>query len=58
MGEMTNAHKFFNRNPEERRSCRRPMHRWEDNVGLDLRDTGYEGVDWMYLAMGRDRQTI
>jgi len=27
--------------------------RWEDNIRMDLRETGWEGVDWIHL--GQDR---
>jgi len=27
--------------------------RWEDNIKMNLRETGWEGVDWIYL--GQDR---
>jgi hypothetical protein len=27
--------------------------RWEDNVRMDLREIGWEGVDWMHLAQDR-----
>jgi hypothetical protein len=26
------------------------MHRWEDNIKVDLKDTGCKGVVWIYLA--------
>jgi hypothetical protein len=29
------------------------MHRWENNVRKDLREIGWEGVDWMHLAQDR-----
>jgi hypothetical protein len=29
--------------------------RWEDNIKMDLKDTEWEGVDWMHLAQERDR---
>jgi len=32
----------------------RPRHRWEDNIRLDLRETGWEGMDWINLAQDRD----
>jgi hypothetical protein len=25
-------------------------HRWEDNIKTDLKDVGYEDVDWIFLA--------
>jgi hypothetical protein len=28
--------------------------RWEDNIKMDLREIGWEGVDWMHLAWDRD----
>jgi hypothetical protein len=33
----------------------RPRCRWEDNIRMDLREIGWEGVDWMHLAQDRDR---
>jgi hypothetical protein len=32
-------------------TCRR----WEYNVRMDLRERGWEGVDWIYLAQDRDQ---
>jgi len=31
--------------PLERLRCR-----WEDNIRLDLREVGWDGVDWIHLA--------
>jgi hypothetical protein len=28
----------------------RPRHRCEDNIRMDLRKIGWEGVDWMHQA--------
>jgi hypothetical protein len=28
---------------------------WEDNIRMDLREIGWEGVDWMRLAEDRDQ---
>ena len=33
---------------------RRPRHRWEDNIKIDLKEVGYDTRNWMYLA--KDRQ--
>jgi hypothetical protein len=41
--------------PEEKRSHGRPRHRWEDNIRMDLRETGWEDMDRMYLTQDRDR---
>jgi hypothetical protein len=29
--------------------------RWEDNIRMNLREVGLEGVDWMQLAQDRDQ---
>jgi hypothetical protein len=40
---------------EERRPLGRPRRRWEDNSKMDLREIGFEDVDWIHLAQDRDR---
>jgi len=30
------------------------MHRWEDNIRMDLTGIGWGDVDWMHLAQDRD----
>jgi hypothetical protein len=35
-------------------SIRRPRHRWEDGIRMDLREIGWESVDWIQLAQDRD----
>jgi hypothetical protein len=56
MGEMRNAPKVLVRKPEGWRPLGRPRHRWEGNITMDLREIGWEGVDWIYLAQDRDRR--
>jgi hypothetical protein len=29
--------------------------RWEDNIRMDLREIGWENVDWMHLARRREQ---
>jgi hypothetical protein len=33
----------------------RPRHRWVDNIKMDLREIGWDGVDWMDTAQDRDQ---
>jgi hypothetical protein len=40
--------------PEGRKALRRPRRRW-DNIKMDLREVGWEGMDWIDLAQDRDR---
>jgi hypothetical protein len=41
--------------PKGKRPSRRPRHRRKGNIGMDLRDIGWEGVDWIHLAQDRDQ---
>jgi len=40
--------------PERNTSLRRPRHRREDNIRMDLRERGWESVDWIHLAQDKD----
>jgi hypothetical protein len=40
---------------EGKRLQGRHRHRWEDNIRLDLRETGLGNVDWMHLTQDRDQ---
>jgi hypothetical protein len=33
----------------------RPISRWVDNIKMDLRETGWDGMDWIDLAQDRDQ---
>jgi hypothetical protein len=33
----------------------RPRHRWVDNIKMDLRENGWDGMDWIDLAQDRDQ---
>jgi hypothetical protein len=46
---------YMVKKPEGRRPLRRPRLRWEDSIGMDLREVGCGCVDWMELAQDRDR---
>jgi hypothetical protein len=48
--ELRNAYKIFVGKPDEKRPLGRPRRRWEDNIRI-----GWECVDWMHLALGRDQ---
>jgi hypothetical protein len=54
MREMRSAYKILVRKPEEKRPLRRARCRWEDNIGLDLREIEWEGLDWKCLAQDKD----
>jgi hypothetical protein len=33
----------------------RPRQRWEDNIKMDRQEVGCAGMDWINLALDRDR---
>jgi hypothetical protein len=35
---------------QENRPLRRPRCRWVDNIKMDLREIGWDGMDWIDLA--------
>jgi hypothetical protein len=39
--------------PTGKRPLGRPRHRWEDNIKMDLREIGINGVNWILLAQDR-----
>jgi hypothetical protein len=41
--------------PEGKRPLGRPRRRWVDNIKIDLRETGWDGMDWIDLAQDKDR---
>jgi hypothetical protein len=41
--------------PEEKRPLRRPRRRWVDNIRIDLREIGWDGMDWIDLSEDRDQ---
>jgi hypothetical protein len=47
---MIVVHTILVRKTEGKRPLRRPRYRWEDNIRVDLREVGWEGVDWIHLA--------
>jgi ribosome biogenesis protein Nip4 len=55
MGEVRGAYNILIERPEGRRPLRRPRHRLEDNIKMDLREIGFGDVDWINLAQDRDR---
>jgi hypothetical protein len=42
-------------NPEGKRSLGRPRCRWVDNIKMNLREIGWDGMDWINLAQDRDQ---
>jgi hypothetical protein len=54
MGEGRKVYKDLVGKPEGKRPLGRPKHRWEDGIGMELKEIGLGGVDWIRLARDRD----
>jgi hypothetical protein len=55
MGEKRNAYRILVGMPEGRRPLGRPRRRWVDNIKMDLRQIGWDSMDWIDLAQKRDQ---
>jgi hypothetical protein len=55
MGEKRNAYRILVGKPKGKRLLRRPRHRWVGNIKMDLREMGWDGMDWIDLAQDRDQ---
>jgi hypothetical protein len=54
MGEKRNGYRILVGKPGGRRPLGRPRRRWVDNIKMDRREIGWDGVDWVELAQDRD----
>jgi hypothetical protein len=55
IGEKRNAYRILVGNPEEKRPVGRPRPRWVDNIKMDHREIGWDGMDRIDLAQNRDQ---
>jgi hypothetical protein len=53
-GEKRNAYSTLLGNPGGKRPLGRPRRRWVDNIRMDLREIGWDGMDWIDLAQDRE----
>jgi transcription termination factor 2 len=53
MEEKRNAYRILVGKQEGKRPLRRFRRRWEDNIRMDLRETGWGGMDWIDLPQDR-----
>jgi hypothetical protein len=58
IGETRNAYRILVGKPEGKRLLGRQRHRWVDNIKMDLREIGWDGLDWIDLAQDRDQWRI
>jgi hypothetical protein len=54
-GGKRNAYMILVGKPEGKRPFGRPNCRYVDNIKIDLREIGWDGVDWTDMAQDRDQ---
>jgi hypothetical protein len=55
MGERRGLCRVLVGKPEGKKSLRRTRCRWVMSIDLDLQELGFWGMDWLELALDRDR---
>jgi hypothetical protein len=55
MGEKRNAYRILAGEPEGKRPLGGPSRRWVDNIKMDLREIGWDGMDWIDLVEDKDQ---
>jgi hypothetical protein len=55
MGEKMIACRILVRKPDGKIPLGRPRPRWMNNIKMDLRVIGWDGMDWIDLAQDRDQ---
>jgi hypothetical protein len=55
MREMRSSYRILVGKPEGKRPLGRPRCRWTDNMKMNLREIGWDGVDWIELVQDRDQ---
>jgi hypothetical protein len=55
MGQKRNAYRILVGKPEGKRPLVRSGRRWVRNIKMDLREIGWDGVDWTDMAQNRNQ---
>jgi hypothetical protein len=55
MEETRYAYRILVGEPEGKRPLGRPRRRWVDNIKIDLRELGWDGMAWIELAQAMDQ---
>jgi hypothetical protein len=56
--ERGNVYKILVRKPEGKRPLGRYRRRWEDTIRMNIREIGWEDMDWMHLAHNTDQWRV
>jgi hypothetical protein len=55
MEEKRNSYRTLVGKPEDRRPMGRSRRRWVDNIKMDHREIGWDRMNWIDVAQGRDQ---
>jgi hypothetical protein len=55
MGEKMNPYRILVGTPEGNGPLWRPRRRWVDNIKMDLKEIGWDGIDCVDVAQDRDQ---
>jgi hypothetical protein len=55
MGDRKGASRVFMGRSERKRPHGIPRHIWDGSIVMDIQEVGWVGMDWIYLALDRDR---
>jgi hypothetical protein len=58
MEEMRHSYSILVGKHEGKRPVGRPRCRWEDNIGMDFREMGWECAVWIHLAQDREQWRV
>jgi hypothetical protein len=58
MGEKRHAYRILVGKPEGKRPLGRPRRIWVDNIKMNLREIGGDGVDWIDMAQDGDQWRV
>jgi hypothetical protein len=50
VGEKRNTYRILVGKPKGKISFGRPRRRWVDNIKMDLKEIGWDGVDWIDIT--------
>jgi hypothetical protein len=54
-GEKEDVYRILMAKPETKRPLGRQRRRWVDNIKMDPRDIGWNGIGWIHLLQDRDQ---
>jgi hypothetical protein len=57
-GTIYASNRFLLGKLEGKRPLARHRHRWEDNIKISYRESGWGDVDWIHLSLDRDQRRV